>query len=164
MYLVDNMVKEIYLANNKGIALVDDEDYKILNQYKWHFNGRGYAVTTVKINNERKNIKMHRFILKSPCKIEVDHINGNSLNNQKVNLRLVTRSQNMMNRISNKNSSSKYKGVSWYRQNKKWMSQIMFNKKQHYLGLFNSEKDAAKAYNKSAEELFGEYAKLNIVD
>lgn len=94
---------------------------------------------------------------------EIDHIDNNHLNNNIKNLRPVTRSQNNMNRIKLRNTSSKFKGVCWNKQLNKWEVGIKINNKKKYLGLFKSETDAAIAYNNAAIELFGEYANLNEV-
>lgn len=91
----------------------------------------------------------------------VDHIDGNKQNNNIENLREITKSQNGMNRKSNKNSSSKYKGVSWAKHVNKWLVQIRINNKGINLGYFINEIDAAKTYNIKAIELFGKYAHLN---
>ena len=103
---------------------------------------------------------MHIFILGFKG---IDHIDGNGLNNQRNNLRKATHQENMMNRQSNKNSSSQFKGVHWYERTNKWQARITFNQKRISLGYFTSEIDAAKTYNKKALELFGEFAKLNFI-
>ena len=154
-------MKEIYLSNNNGIALVDDEDYEMLIQYKWH-NANGRAQTHIYINNKRTTKKIHNLLLKSPKGFEIDHIDGNPLNNQKNNLRIVTHQQNMMNRKI-QNSSSKFKGVSWEKDSKKWRAYIRCENKQYYIGLFKTELDAAMAYNKRAIKLHNKYARLNKV-
>lgn len=152
-------MKEIKLANNKGIALVDDEDYEMLKQHKWHLQIRGgYAAT-----NLNKTIKiMHQLIIKTPKDMETDHIDRNPLNNQKENLRIVTHQQNQMNK-KQEGGTSKYKGVSWRKDTEKWKVEIDFNNKRYNLGCFINEIDAAKAYNKAAKEFFKEYAYLNEV-
>ena len=94
---------------------------------------------------------------------EIDHIDGNSLNNDINNLRMVTKSQNAMNRKSRKNSSSIYKGVCWDKIRNKWVVHITINKKLKYLGRFINEKEAALVYNEAAIKYHGEYAKLNEV-
>lgn len=156
-------MKEIILANNKGIALVDNEDYEWLNQYKWSLDAYGYAITNVRINKQRKSKKMHRLIMNEPIGFEIDHTDQNGLNNQKDNLRISTHSQNNMNRLKRNGCSSKYKGVHFKKSIDKWAANIGFNKKQIYLGYFNNEIDAANAYNKKAKELHGKYANLNEV-
>lgn len=158
-------MKKIQLANNKGVALVDDEDYKWLNDYKWHLRDIKImnAGTKIKIDGKWFEKRMHHFLVDVPEGFEVDHIDRNGLNNQKSNLRVVTHSQNMMNRNSFKGSSSKYKGVCWHKQCKKWFAQIVLNKKHYYLGLYENEIDAAKAYNKRAKKLHGKYVNLNKV-
>lgn len=163
-------MKKIKLTQGK-YALIDEEDFDLISQYKWYAKKIGntfYAARaiTVQGQNKHKNIKrkqktiiMHREIMKNKLKQnqEIDHINGNGLDNRKCNLRLCNRSENMMNQRIKK-GTSQYKGVRW---DKKWRAQITYNKKQKHLGFFNNEIDAAKAYDKKAKELFGEFAKLN---
>jgi hypothetical protein len=160
---VSVLIKEIQLTQGY-IALVDDEDYEKVSQYKWYAENRlysWYARTT--IIKTRKNIYLHRFILNVKPDEEVDHINGNGLDNRRCNLRIVTHQQNMMNVKKRINGSSKYRGVFWDKEREKWEAQIAINGKSCYLGLFTSEVEAAKAYNIKALESFGEYAKLNII-
>ena len=102
---------------------------------------------------------MHHVILPLKDGLQVDHINGNRLDNRKENLRLVTKSQNMMNRGVQKNSTSGYKGVNEHQG--KWRAYILENGKQKHLGVFEDKKEAARAYNKMAKLLHGEYAVLN---
>jgi hypothetical protein len=92
---------------------------------------------------------------------EVDHINGNGLDNRRVNLRFVTRAQNNMNKAKYKHSKSPYKGVTKYGE--AWKAAIYFEKKRIHLGVFDNAEDAGKAYNAKAKELFGEHARLNII-
>ena len=91
----------------------------------------------------------------------IDHIDRDTKNNSLSNLRWVTNQENMMNKTKQNNTSSLYKGVYWHKQNKKWQSNIKFNGKSIYLGLFNSEEAAARKYDQKAIELFGEFASIN---
>lgn len=157
-------MKEIKLT--KGfVTQVDDEDYEYLNQLKWHVYKRHntfYAQHTVTlINGNRTNIQMHRLIMNPPNNMQIDHINHNGLDNQKNNLRICTQSQNSMNQNSHKNSSSKYKGISWHKLRSKWESQIKYKGKHIHIGLYKTEVEAAKAYDEKAKELFGEFAHIN---
>ncbi len=156
-------------------AIVDKKLFDWLNQYSWCAtsspNGEiFYARTTLFIDDpdlgkkRRKYFPMHRLIMGSPKGMLVDHIDRNGLNNRKENLRICTRSQNGMNRIRNKNGTSKYKGVSWCVQPRcisKWYATIRLNGKDKFLGKFLVEEDAARAYDKAALEIFGEFARLN---
>ena len=161
-------MKEIQLTQGK-VALVDDEDFECLSRFKWHAHKDHrifYAVRDIKLLSKKWTaITMHRQILnlKYGDKEQADHINHDGLDNRKCNLRIVTNWQNQMNKCSYRNSSSKYKGVCWHKSHKKWMAQIRLNNKLIYLGYFNDEKEAARAYNIKAQELFGEYAYLNDV-
>ena len=95
----------------------------------------------------------------------VDHINGNGLDNRRANLRVCTHQQNIFNQQKRKDKcSSKYKGVCWSKRNKSWLAQIRFNYKLIYLGYYKNEDDAGLAYNEKAKELFGEFARLNIIE
>jgi hypothetical protein len=146
-------------------ALVDDEDYEMLNQRKWHYH-RGYAVHnfcigTIDGKTRTKQMSMHRVLNKTPEGMITDHINGNPLDNRKVNLRACSNLQNCMNRKSHTGSSSKYKGVCWNKGHKKWGAHIRVDKKLTSLGYFLDEADAALAYNFAAMKYFGEFARLN---
>lgn len=163
-------MREIILINNKGIILVDDEDYNFLNQFRWYLrrsnkrnNQLGYAQTPITINRKQTSIIMHKILIDIPNGMVIDHINHNTFDNRKSNLRIVTKSQNQMNKLPQKGKISKFKGVNWDKNLKKWKSRCSLNRKQYYLGLFEDEIDAARAYNIKAKELHGEYAYLNEV-
>lgn len=156
------MSRYIKLTQGK-VAIVDDEDYALVSQYKWwaHKIRNIYYVQAHEPKNNKK-IRMHRLIMGiADPKVGIDHINGNGLDNRKNNLRIATKSQNGMNQKPQKNRSSKFKGIYWNKNAKKWQAQIKINKKNKYLGLFNIETEAAKSYDIAAKELFGEFARLN---
>lgn len=138
---------------------VDDEDYNFINQHKWTVSG-GYIQTC--INNKR--IWLHRLLANTPSGMDTDHIDMNGLNNQKSNLRICTRSQNMSNSGSRKRSTSQYKGVCWVKRVGKWVAYINTEKYQRkHLGIFESEQEAARAYNAAAKTIHGDFARLNNV-
>ena len=158
-------MKEIKLSQGK-IAMVDDEDFENLNNYKW-FAYKDfetfYARRSYTENGIKHTIDMHRQILKlSDSKIQVDHADCNGLNNQRFNIRECTNSQNRMNVRSAQNTSSKYKGVCWHVRAKKWNVGIGVNKKRIHLGYFDNEEMAAIAYDNAALKYFGEFSRLNI--
>lgn len=159
-------MKEIQLTQGL-VALVDDEDYEYLNQWKWHAHKQtrsGYrAIRAV----NKKIIIMARVIMGLEDKgLLIDHKDRNGLNNQKSNLRLCTKQQNNFNKTPHKTSTSKYLGVCLEKRlkNRKWRATITHNYKQIPLGRFENEQDAAAAYNLKAKELFGEFANLNHVE
>lgn len=168
-------MKEIELGGKYGkckFALVDDEDYNRLSQYKWTAvkrpNDQFYAVRSIQIDKgKRVIILLHRDVLDVVGKkCTIDHRDHNGLNNQKENLRICNTSENLGNRRNSAslNITSKYKGVHWFKRNSKWHAQIMVNYKHIHLGYFTNEKDAALAYNRAAIKYFGEYAYLNIIE
>ena len=149
------MAKEIQLTKGK-VAIVDDEDFDRLNQWKWcaYQNRRTfYAVRRL----GDKKVHMHHLLMPKP----VDHVNGNGLDNRRCNLRQATNQQNCMNQRKILNAASKFKGIHWKMPNKKWVAQIRFNYKLKHLGYYESEIEAAKAYNEAAKRLFGKFARLN---
>jgi len=157
-------MKNIIFSNGKQ-ALIDDKNFEKINQYKWTYfkaeSGKEYARREKKINGERIIYLMHRVILNAPSNKEIDHINGNGLDNRESNLRVCSHLENMRNRKLHKNNTSGFKGVSLYRRNRKWRSEINVNKKTIVLGSFNSVIDAAKAYDAAAKIYFNRFAKYN---
>lgn len=157
-------MKEIPLTGKYGagkVALVDDENFDWLNQFKWHVNN-GY----VRTRDGYSHVKMHSLILKPKRGFLPDHKDGNKLNNQKDNLRYCKSFQNCQNRTKREGVTSKYKGVSLLKypnSNTTWQAHIMVKSKAIGLGHFNSEEDAALAYNEAAKKHHGEFAKLNIL-
>ncbi len=126
----------------------------------------GYYVTSIKTDGKIRTIATHRIIfalLHGKMPRFIDHIDGNKLNNKPENLREVTPQQSVMNRGKAKNKSSKYKGVHYFKRDRKWDAQYRINGKSFHIGRFNTEKEAAIAYNNKVLEVFGEYARLNII-
>lgn len=157
-------MKEIKLTQGK-VALVDDDDFEYLNQWKWYAkldNGNWYALRNTHVGGKIKTIQMHVLITPVPQGFIRDHKDGNGLNNQRDNIRICTHTENKHNRKKSlKPKTSIFKGVTWYRRLQKWQAQIEHDNKNIYLGVFTSEVDAAKAYDKKAQELFGEFANIN---
>jgi hypothetical protein len=156
------MSKLISLSKGKYV-LVDDDDFEWLNQYKWYFHRSGYATRGYRINKAVKMVLMHREILKPPQYLETDHINGNKLDNRRINLRIATTQQNQFNRGNPINNTSGYKGVDWNKQIKRWRATMYINGKPIHLGYFDKKTDAAIAYNQLAGEVQGEFSRLNIL-
>src|ERR1700738_1418758 len=152
-------------------TLVDDDDYEWLMQWKdeWKANiredGRVYAYRWTYPNQTDTNIWMHREIVKAVDPELVDHIDGDTLNNSKANLRKCNSEQNSYNRKLNVNSKSGYKGVTWHSKMKKWRAAIsctrLYGSIPVSLGLYNSKIDAARAYDRAAIAAFGEFARTN---
>ena len=137
-------------------TIIDDEDWEKVKKYSWCLSSWGYA----KSGSGGKTTYLHRLLTDFPQGMEVDHINGDRLDNRKINLRICTRAQNQRNR-SKCVGISKYKGVCWITKFRKWKSTITNDGKIYHLGLFDNEIDAAMAYNNRAIELFGEFAWIN---
>lgn len=161
-------MKEIQLTRGQ-VALVDDADFEWLNQWKWFaLKGKDkktlYAQRNIPIAGKQKGLKMHRLILGlDDPEIFVDHIDTNGLNNQRHNLRLATSSQSACNRTRRISNISKYKGVTWRKDNKKWRVYVGKSGVQKRFGQFDNEKDAAAEYNKQALIIHGEFAHLNVL-
>lgn len=151
-------------------ALIDDEDFDLVNQYTWYLYHRKsvtYAITSIKDTEDKwKTVTMHQLILGKQPEKEIDHKKHNGLDNRRKNLRFCTTTENQQNQnkritYGGKPCSSQYKGVTWLKDRKKWKASIINNGKSIFLGRFNLEKDAAMVYDKAALEYFGEFANLN---
>lgn len=149
-------------VKRQWLVMVDDEDYEFLEQFKWQVD-REKSVKT-HANPRLKDILMHRVIMKPKKGVEIDHIDGNRLNNQKSNLRFATSSQNKINRGPRKDNKSGFKGVSWHKQRNLWTARIMTGGKYKHLGLFKTLEEAAEAYNAEATTYYGEYAWQNKIN
>lgn len=163
-------MKYIQLKHNLQ-AIVDDEDYEYINQWRWH-SYNGYAVRAMRMKSSEYGkkdgkyvtVKMHRLIVNASKDKEVDHINGNPLDNRKTNLRLVTSQQNKWNQKTKTNNTSGFKGVSLFKdrfRSKPWRAYIVIDNKQKSLGVYESKLEAARAYNEGAKKYFGEFARFN---
>ena len=133
---------------------VDDADYEKIRRYRWGLQDhRGYI--RGRING--RAIYLHRFIMNAERGKDIDHINGNPLDNRRENLRIVTRQQNLQN---GRSKHEGYKGT-WLSPSGKWLSAITHNYRFISLGTFETEKEAALAYDVAALTLFGKYARTN---
>jgi len=145
-------------------AIVDDEDYEYLSQWKWyaHKNPRGYyAVRASRTPPGRKRVHLHREILNPPDGMDCDHINGDGLDNRRCNLRVCTRAENARNQQPQDGYSSRFKGVTRIKQTGKWRVRVKVDGRSTHLGYFTDEIEAARAYDRAARELHGEFARTN---
>ena len=129
-------------------------------------NTRGYQAIILRADNMPSTKMIHRLVaqefLENDNCSQVGHINHDKLDNCVYNLRWVSNQQNSMNKTkTSSNTSSKYKGVCFYKRTNKWEVSIHINNKKKFLGYFTDEKDAAKAYNDEAIELFKDHASIN---
>lgn len=145
-------------------ATVDDSDYKWLSEFRWctsETNRTNYAITGITVSkNKYSHTSMHKMIMRPPKGMEVDHIDGDGLNNRRANLRIVTHKQNQRNRKhTNKNNTSGFKGL--IRNGNLWQARITVDGFGVSLGYYNNPEDAARAYDDAALKYFGEFASLN---
>lgn len=152
-----------FIPLTKGrTAIVDDADYEWLSLSTWYFSGSGYAAREFTRNKEKVLVLMHRLIMDAPEDKEVDHIDGNRLNNTRANLRICTRLENSHNARPREGCSSKYKGVYWSKSREYYRVEITTKAYGKIcLGSFYSEDEAGLAYNLAATSLYGEFAYLN---
>jgi len=157
-------MREIQLTRGK-VAIVDDEDYDELSKFSWFCSSNGYVGrnnSTVGGKPVPKQTLMHMQIIGNLEGFQIDHINRNKLDNRRCNLRHVTHQQNMQNIAGH--GASQYKGVRWRKHCKKWQARSHYGGREHHIGYYDTEKEAAIAYNAVAAKQQGEYACLNIVD
>lgn len=154
------------IATSKGGAiLVDAQDYDLVKHYTWHVSKTKGSETPYAVahshydeKGNQKLVKMHHLITQDT---NIDHINGNGLDNRRANLRKANAYQNSWNSKSHAGSKSKYKGVSWNKERQKWKAQITCKGTHYNLGHFDTEEAAAKVYDARAKKLHGKFARLN---
>jgi len=133
--------KNIQLTRGK-FAIVDSEDFEFLNQWKWYCNNSGYAVRDIVSGKKKKYVFIHRILNNTPEGFITDHINRNSLDNRKINLRTSDKSKNAINSKVRVDNTSGVKGISWSERRKKWRAYITLNHKTTFLGEFSKMEDA----------------------
>jgi hypothetical protein len=151
-----------YIELTKGkYAIISLEDYEKISQHKWRALRSPQTFYAVR-SQKGKTIYMHNQVAYPPSGMMVDHIDHNGLNNSRGNLQLATRSQNACNRRKRDTKcTSRYKGVWFNKREGKWMSSIKIECRRIFLGYFDNQLDAAKAYDKAAKEYHGKFAALN---
>ncbi len=151
-------MKKLKLTRGK-YALVDDEDFKSLSNFKWYASRRGYAISNPYMDGMSKVIYMHRLVIKTPKNFHTDHINHNKLDNRRSNLRIANKFQNNSNKKYRNGKS--YKGIHKDNKTGKWLSQICHKGKRIFLGGYIKKKDAMISYNEAAKKIHGEFCFLN---
>ncbi len=153
-------MKKIQLSGWKKprkYAIIDDADEDLLSPFKWWADIYGYVIYK---KDGCKTISMHRLIMQPAPGYVVDHINGDTLDNRRSNLRICSRAKNSQNRAMNSNNASGYKGVTFHKKTGRWQANIGLQYKLIYLGLFDSAKLASDAYEAAAREHFGEFVRV----
>ena len=159
---MNNNTRLIPLGKSGKSAIVDADDFEFINRWKWQYIKSGYANrVTNRGRGNYINVLMHRVVTSCPEGKQVDHINGNKLDNRKSNLRIVSSSQNNYAKSLASNNKSGFKGVSYESRSNKWIAVIIKEGKRKHIGTYPDPVTAAFAYNEAAEQMFGEYAKLN---
>ena len=154
-------ILNLYNKKKEKIAetIIDEDMYYILIKYTWCLNGRGYVQSKI----DGKIIRLHRYILNCYDEtIKVDHINGNPLDNRKINLRFSTNNENGQNKTKINGCTSKYIGVCYHKHNKKWQADIKVNGEKIYIGQFNTEEEAAVARDEYTKKYFPNFGKINV--
>ncbi len=156
--------REVPLSQGK-VALVDDEDFARVSQYRWHakaprpasYRHSWYAFRNV----GGRHLSLHAFILQPSAGLIVDHIDGNGLQNCRFNLRLASFSENGQNTRKFSGCSSPYKGVCWNNEKQKFQVRLSVNGRVVHLGWFTDEIEGANHYDFAAAQCFGPFARLN---
>lgn len=153
------MVIELPLSQGK-VALIDDEDAH-LAEFKWHarHNGRNLWYAARCVGPQRRTVSLHRVIL--PGCVQVDHINGDGLDNRRANLRPASARENQFNGRMRADNTTGYKGVTWDARDRVWRARVNAKGRRMSLGSFHDPVEAARAYDEAARRLFGEFAALN---
>lgn len=146
--------------------IIDAEDFNKIKEYYWYVGKKPnafYVITNINKNNKRTTLKLHRLIMDFPENMDIDHINHNTFDNRKTNLRICKHNKNTKNHKININNTSGFKGVTWFKYTKKWSVGIFSDGNRVHIGYFDDKIKAAMAYNEAAKKYHGEFANLNNV-
>jgi hypothetical protein len=161
------MSVEVFLPLSRGlVAVIDFDDFERVGRVKWYAQttncGAVYAARNRPSGSKPRLMLLHREVMHCPQNRQVDHVNGDTLDNRKSNLRKATDSQNKTGfRRSKTGTSSKFRGVCWYKRDALWQARLSKERTIIFLGRFLNEEDAARAYDAAAIKHFGEFACLN---
>lgn len=148
----------IPISNSMKFAIVDDIDSHEVLKHSWNLSGSETSIHTCILH---RTISLSKFILGNIYHYEIDHIDKNMFNNTRDNFRFATHSENCANRGVQNNNTLGYKGVTWRKQNSKWVAQISYKGNKKFLGYFFTKNSAAKAYNEASLKYFGEFGYQN---
>lgn len=143
-----------------AVAIIDAADAGLVAGKNWYRSSAGYAVTKATIEGKQATVLMHRLICQTPKDLDTDHINGDRLDNRRGNLRIATRSQNMLNTGAYSTNRSGYKGVCWATGPQRWKAQALRNGKMISLGYYTSAEEAHAAYIAFVAKHDGEFARV----
>jgi hypothetical protein len=154
-----------YVPLTKGYeAIIDAADVPLVEGVNWFAVVQLSAVyaqrSARRVNGKRKAVLLHRVIMDAPDGLEVDHVNGDGLDNRRSNLRLATRSENQHNRRVQNNNTSGFKGVSWHKRDLKWYARIGLDGRRKLLGFFDTPEAAYAAYVEASTRLHGDFARF----
>ncbi len=154
------------VMSTKGESIqIDEEDFPKVSARRWYVvqpdGKKSYAMSR---GRDGKTVYLHRLVMDVGPGEEIDHKNGDGLDNRKHNLRIATRQQNCANTPPQPSNTSGFKGVYWRKERRSWVALIQVNRRQRYIGSFRSKEDAARAYDRVAHDVFGEFAYLNFPD
>jgi len=152
-------MKEIPLISG-GVAIIDDGDAEIVAPFRWTQAKSRRGLTYARSTCHRNGVRMHRLILGAKLDEQVDHDNGNGLDNRRENIRIATPSKQAMNRRRKENAAGPYKGVTQH-VGGKWQAHIQKDGRLARIGLFSTAEEAARAYDRMARLVHGEYARIN---
>lgn len=142
-------------------AVVDDADYSRVNAWRWTVTDQGYARAS---NGTDGYVLMHRLVAGPPDHLEVDHANGDRLDNRRANLRACTRQKNALNRAISSNNTSGFRGVCLVRSTGKWVARIAKGGRRRHLGEFDTPEEASAAYEAAAAETYGDFDRASASD
>jgi hypothetical protein len=152
------------LPLTKGrVAMVDDEDFPAVAQFRWYVSTHGYAVRTVHANGRSTKVSLHRFLMKPQGGEHIDHINGDPLDCRRANMRIATRSQNLANARKRITSTQPFKGITYdaTRRRLRWYARVNKDGRRFRSKRFETAEEAARAHDDLARQLHGDFARLN---
>jgi hypothetical protein len=152
-------MKSITMTNGVR-TIVDDDMHEMYGKYNWTQHTKGFACRSMKMEGKWKTVFLHRLVMNVPQGKEVDHINGDRLDNKKSNLRICSREDNAKNRMKRYDSQQPFKGIRLRKG--RWEVNLQCDKKAYYLGRYNTAIEAAKVYDKYAKKYFGQFARFNL--